>query len=273
MSLSNKLENAYLGILRYVILAVATLSLIGVVIAAVMAITTVFSSPPKEPEKVKFEDMAKDLNKGFTIDNFKKDDPSKPEEKAEDDADRPAKASPTPKEESLSAVKNNVAKTADNFITYERTVYNRELNKEHLQNLLLNLPVRTGVRREKSVLIFYFETLAALSGDLAKQAPEIVKLPDDKKIISDKVLDWHLKQVNKAVEAVDKANAQRTAEFQKKQEAYIQKKTLTFTYAAVAGGAFTLFLIIIMLSILVKIERNLRPLQQMADNRGKGEAV
>ncbi len=94
----------------------------------------------------------------------------------------------------------------------------------------------------------------------------MAKLPEEKKVNTDKLLEWHSKQVTKAVEAIDEAKAQRNTEFQKKQEAYIEEKTLTFTYACVAGGAFGLFLVIIMLSIMVKIERNLRPLEQMVDN-------
>jgi len=267
MSLSNKLENAYLGILRYVILVVATLSLIVVVIAGGMMLKAAFSSPPKAPEKVTFEGLAKDLKKGFTVDDFKKDDQQKVEKKVEDGQEGPGKTPASPKDDSFAtSVRNNVSTIADNFIVYERAVNNNELNKERLQNFLLSAPGRTGVRQEKPVVAFYFETLNELSRDLAKQAPEIAKLPIEKRIVSDKLLDWHAAQVNKTVEAVDEANAQRSAEFQKKQEAYMEKKTLTFTYASVAGGAFFLFLIIIMLSIMVKIERNLRPLQQMVDN-------
>jgi len=267
MSLSNKLENAYLGILRYVILVVATLSLIVVVIAAGMMLKAVLSSPPKAPEKVKFEDKVRDLKKGFTVDDFKKDDQQKAEKKVEDEQEGPGKAPTSPKDDSfVTSVRNNVSKIADNFIAYEKAVNNNELNKERLQNVLLNAPGRTGVRQEKSIVAFYFETLSVLSTDLARQAPEFAKLPVEKRIISDRLLDWHAAQVNKAVEAVDEANAQRNAEFQKKQETYIEKKTLIFKYACVAGGAFFLFLIIIMLSIMVKIERNLRPLQQIVDN-------
>jgi len=267
MSLSNKLENAYLSILRYVILAVATLSLIVVVIAAGMMAKAAFSSPPKAPEKIKFEDRVKDLNKGFTVDDFKKDDLSKTEKKADDESDESTKAPVKPKDDAFAtSIKTNISKIADNFVTYERTVNNLDLNKERLQALLLSIPVTTGVRREKPVMTFYFETLNTLSGDLARQAPGIAKLPVEKRIISDKLLDWHSKQVKKAVEAVDEANAQLNIEFQKKQEAYLEKKTRIFTYACVAGGAFGLFLAIIMLSIMVKIERNLRPLQQMVSN-------
>lgn len=266
MSLSNKLENAYLSILRYVILAVASLSLIVVVIAAGMMLRAALSSPPKAPEKIKFEERAKDLKKGFTVDDFKKDDLPKTEKKVEDESDESTKAPVKPKDDAATSVKANISKIADNFITYERTVNNLDLNKERLQALLLSIPVNTGVRREKPVMTFYFETLNTLSGDLARQAPEIAKLPVEKRVISDKLLDWHSNQVKKAVEAVDEANAQLNIEFQKKQEAYLEKKTRIFTYACVAGGAFGLFLVIIMLSIMVKIERNLRPLQQMVGN-------
>lgn len=267
MSLSNKLENAYLGILRHVILVVATLSLVVVVIAGGMMLKAVFSSPPKAPEKVKFEDKGRDLKKGFTVDDFKKGDQQKAEKKVEDGQERQGKTPASPKDNSFAtSVRNNISKIADNFIAYEKAVNNNELNKEKLQNFLLSAPVRTGVRQEKPVVAFYFETLNELSGDLAKQAPEIAELPIEKRIVSDRLLDWHAAQVNKAVEAVDEANAQRNAEFQKKQEAYMEKKTLTFTYASVAGGAFVLFLAIIMLSIMVKIERNLRPLQQIVHN-------
>lgn len=266
MSLSNKLENAYLSILRYVILAVATLSLIVVVIAAGMMLRAALSSPPKAPEKVAFEDLAKGLKKGFTVDEFKKDNLLKAKEAPPQEQEgTPAEK---PKDDQFrSLIRSNISKIADNILAYQKAVYNIDLNKERVQNILLNYPENTGVRLEKSIFSFYFETLLALSDNLTKQAPEIAKLPEAKKINIDNLLKWHSKQVTKAVEAVDEVNTQRNEEFQKKQEAYLERKTLTFTYVCAAGGAFGLFLIVIMLSIMVKIERNLRPLEQMVDNR------
>lgn len=265
MSLANKLENTYLSILRYVILAIATISLVAVVIAGVMAVTAALSKPPKAPENIKFEDQAKDFKKGFTVEDFKKDDLPKAEEtSSQEPAGTPAEK---PKDDQFrSLIENSTSKIADNIMAYQRTVHNVDFNKEKLQVFLMNYPSNAGVRRAKPVFAFYFETLLALSGDLAKQAPEIAKLPEEKKVNLDKLLVWHSKQVTKTVESVDKANAQRSAEFQKQQERYIEKKTSTFAYASFAGGAFGTFLIIIMLSILVKIERNLRPLQQIVDS-------
>lgn len=265
MSLSNKLENAYLSILRYVILAVATISLVAVVIAGAMTLTAVLSKPPKAPDKIAFEDRAKDLKKGFTIEDFKKDDlPKAGEAPSQKPADAPAEK---PKDNQFrSLIRSNISKIADNVIAYQKAVYNIDLNKERVENFLANYPANTGIRQEKPVFAFYFETLLALSGDLAKQAPEMAKLPEEKKVNTDKLLEWHSKQVTKAVEAIDEAKAQRNTEFQKQQEAYIEKKTSIFTYAAFAGGAFGTFLIIVMLFIMVKIERNLRPLEQMVGN-------
>ena len=263
MSLANKLENTYLGILRYVILAIATLSLVAVVIAGVMTVTAILSKPPKAPETIAFEDQVKGFKKGFTVEDFKKADLSKAEKPSQEPAGTPPTES---KEDDFRSIKNNMAKTADNIVAYQRTVYNIDFDKEKLRLFLANYPGNNGVRTEKPVFAFYFETLLALSGDLAKQAPQIAQLPEEKKIQIDALLKWHSQQVTETVESVDKVNAQRTAEFEKQQETYIEKKTSIFTYAAFAGGAFGTFLIIIMLFIMVKIERNLRPLQQLVDS-------
>jgi len=264
MSFSNKLENTYLNILRYVILIVATVSLVAVAIAGSMAINAAFSSPPKEPEKIKFEDRTNDLKKGFTIGNFKKDSPTKTEVKPQ----APDKASEEKqKDDSFRALlKDSISKIADNFIIYEREIRKAEMDKGKLENFIANYPFNSGLRREKQIITFYFDTLASLTGDLANQTKEIAKLPEEKRINPDKLLEWHLQQVNRAVETVDEARAQRDIEFLKQQEAYAGKKASTYTYISAAGGAFGIFLVIIMLFIMVKIERNLRPLQQMVDS-------
>jgi hypothetical protein len=266
MSFSTKLENTYLNILRYVILAVATVSLVAVVIAGVMAVSAALSKPP---EKIKIEDQAKDFKKGFTIDDFKKDNLSKAEGEPQEQSQEPTPAEKAKEDPFLSLINGSVSKIADNFITYQRVAHNIELNKEKTEDILRNFPINAGIRKEKPIFTFYFETLVELSESLARQAEKSKvgqALPEENKVDLDKLLLWHSKQVNKAVEAVDEANAQRNTEFQKQQDAYIEKKTLTFTYASFAGGAFGIFLIVIMLFIMVKIERNLRPLQQIVDN-------
>ena len=267
MSFTNKLETTYLNILRYVILAVATLSLIAVLIAGAMALSAALASPPKAPEQIKFEDRVNDLKKGFTIENFKKDNPpktgEKPQEQSQETTTTPVEK---PQEDSFRGfIKSSVAKIADNFITYEKVVHNRDLLKERVENFLEAFPFNNGLRN-KTVITFYYETFIPLSGELAKQAPEIAKLSEDKKINIDILLNWHLKQVNAAIETVNEANAKLNTEFKEKQIAYFAKKTSIYKYASIAGSAFGIFLFIIMLFIMVKIERNLRPLQQIADN-------
>jgi len=262
MSFSNKLETAYLNILRYFILAVATVSLIAVVIAGGMAISAAFSKPPKAQEKIKFEDMAKDLKKGFTVEEFRKDGLPKAEENPQEQT--PAQK---PVDNAFREfIGSTVSKIADNFITYQKAVSNIELNKEKLEAFIVNFPFKEGIRQDKSVITFYFETLVPLSDDLSKQAPAIANLPEENRLNLDNIMMWHLKKVNKTVETVDETNVRQDAEFQRKQDAYLEKKALTYTFAIFAGAAFGIFLIVIMLFIMVKIERNLRPLQQIADN-------
>jgi hypothetical protein len=268
MSLAKKLENTYLNILRYVILAIATISIIAVLITGFMALNAALSLPPKEPKQVKFEDKVNDLNKGITLENFKNDNqPQQPQNQSQEQKKAPVEKSE--EDQFRVFIKTSAGKIADNFITYAKTVSNVDMDKEQTEKVIMSYPFDKGLRRDKVVLTFYFETLISLSGELVKKAPEMAKLPEDKKIKPVIIMNWHLNRVNKAIRTVDEANLQRNAEFREKQGEYSMKKASIYKNVIMAGYAFGIFLFIIILFVMVKIERNLRPLQQIADN-GKG---
>jgi hypothetical protein len=268
MSFANKLENTYLNILRYVILTVATISIIAVLIASFMAVRATSYSPPKEPNQIKFENRVNDLNKGFTLENFKKDNPTQAVEQSQTQSPEQTNAPvEKPKEDPFREfIKNSATKIANNFATY---LNKPELvDNENWKIIFLAYPFKNEFKGDQPVLTFYFNTLNSLSAELAKK-PEVAKpYPDNQgSILIDKLLTWHLKQVNKAITTVDEENAKLQAEFKEKYDKYLAQKASIYTYAIAAGSAFGIFLCIIMLFVMVKIERNLRPLQQIVDSR------
>lgn len=274
MSLANKLENTYLNILRYLILAVATISMIVVFIAGFMALSAAFSSPPREPVQVKLEDRFNKLNKGFNIKNFRNDNASQSEEKPKTQLQE-QKSAPVEKpaeDPFLVLIRNRSEKIADNFASYMKIVQNTDSDKEQLQRYFLSYPSNMRLKGDKNVYTFYFETLNSLSEELVKQAPEMAKLSDNKKIDPDKLLSWHLKQINQIIASVHEENDRRETEFKEKQVTYYKNKTSIYKYAITAASALGIFLCIIMLFVMVKIERNLRPLQQIVDG-GKGSSM
>jgi len=262
MSFTNKLEASYLNILRHLLLVVATISLIAVLIASGMALRASLSSPPQEPKQVKIEDKANDLKKAFNVENFKKDT-TKTDEKS---------IGPMGKSEPEAFqifLDNSIKSIASNLISYELAINKKDLqeNRQGIEEVLRKMPLKEGVLKKtsESILTFYYETLILLTGELKRQAPEIAKLPEDKKIQIGPVLLWHARQVNQAVTTIDEANAQQKDMFERQQIAYFEKKASILKYATIAGSALGIFLVIIMLFIIVKIERDLRPLQEIAD--------
>lgn len=232
-----KLENAYLAILRFVIIAVAGLLLVVVLILGFNS----FKAIQFEPEE---KDITPQVTEQELIQGITK------------------KATPQ-SGKANSAVSSN--KESDpNLVSYERAA-----------NAIANFVEKYSEGNEsveKQQIVAITKQRAESIGDtkLTNQfalgfADTIEKTLADQSVIKQGQNTSTLDVVNKALGIfTQKFNEQiqkEKASFAAKQQEYMNKKADGIQSLYIAAGAFTAFLMIVFLSIIIRIERNLRHLE------------
>ena len=235
-----KLENAYLAILRFVIIAVAGVLLVSVVILGFNSFKAIQSEPV--PEKVTPQVTDQEIIKAIT---------EKPAAQARQSA--------KPKDD---------APTADsNMPSYERAA-----------NAIFDFVSKYSGGTEsveKGQIIEITKAKAealddpSLTAAYAKGfADSIEKTLADPSVIKSAQSTSTLEVVNKALNIfTSKFNAQiKKAEIAhtEKQRQYLDKKAERMQSLYIAAGAFASFLMIVFLSVIIRIERNLRHLENKA---------
>lgn len=224
----NKLEALYLNILRVVIIVLATVLLavaaIGAVVAAPMLLSSFGGGEADAARLVRNDSLNDYLNRN----------PGSPGVAAQDQAaleDRTRDADRRFKEAAANIVRYVKAKTG--MAPPEAGVI------DYIQTLSDRLP--TGLQDR------YADSLLSLSKDLV-QAPTATTPVD-----VDQLIQWHFDQFSAAAETAMQQDASRAIEEQARRQTAVLAGTA-------AAGFFMMFLLLVFVFVLVKIERNLRRL-------------
>lgn len=234
-----KLENVYLAILRFVVIVVAGLLLVAVVIS-VLNSTKAFQSEPaikqSEPQ-VSHELVIKQLiskDAGAEVSKEKWDEPAK-------------KLDPNRKyyEQIASSLIKFVQKHAEGY---------ESVNKSKLVD---HIKTKAEVFNDGEVITQYAKNLAATIDKIltSPQVTKIAKVENPGEIV-DKAMQIYTVEFAAQVEE-EKRNAVL------KQEMHAARKAEAMQSLYIAAGAFGTFLMIVFISIIIRIERNLRYLENV----------
>jgi len=224
----NKLEALYLNILRVVIIVLATVLLavaaIGAVVAAPMLLSSFGGGEADAARLVRNDSLNDYLNRNSGSPGVAAQDQAALEDRTRD-ADRRFK------EAAANIVRYVKAKTG--MAPPEAGVI------DYIQTLSDRLP--TGLQDR------YADSLLSLSKDLV-QAPTATTPVD-----VDQLIQWHFDQFSAAAETAMQQDASRAIEEQARRQTAVLAGTA-------AAGFFMMFLLLVFVFVLVKIERNLRRL-------------
>ena len=232
-----KLENAYLAILRFLVIAVASVLLVVVVILGFNSFKAIQFEPIVK--EITPEVSEQELIKGLT-----EKQKSQIEEPAEASIDSPA--------------------TDPNIIFYERAATaittfvsshpDKEESVEREQVIKIAKERATSLDDPKLVTAFAKGFADSIEKTLKDKSVNIAAQTTSPLDVVNKALNLFTQKFN---EQIEKKNAEHAA----KQQEYIEGKAEGMQSLYVAAGAFVAFLMIVFLSIIIRIERNLRHLE------------
>lgn len=241
-SLSTKLENSFLGVLRVVILIVLTVSLIGSAIFAYMGVSSMNATPQKyEYKDPNIKEMVQELKK------FLEEKPAAP-------------AVPNPESKEPEKKDGKLGKEIEKQY---------EIVAKFLQRYKKNIrdpdAWKSGARARATNLAFEPDNESSVMRYAEGQTELLDKVFSDKDILAivDKKTDEVLSPFFEAALRVypnhfskQKDNAKKFERDQERQVVMKQAGAQMNLY--IAAGMFGTFLIISLILVLVKIERNLR---------------
>lgn len=256
MSILNKVENAYLTILRLVALTGATLALIFSVVLGFSAASKLISQEPKDIASAAL----------ITPQNSPRLDvflaQNKPEAHAPENAENLNGLEGKIKNSDLDAAVMNISK-------YYIGVFEVSLDHNNVRDLLIKgasiFPEQAQKDYFKSLNEFSAELLNKVAeqkalfsatqatGQEANTAPGFIDL--------DSAIKWHLAQFSGIVEKNNVENEQ------KQQEQVLTKESGT-QELYIAAGSFGIFLLVVFIFIIIKIERNLRGISTINSSTG-----
>ncbi|MDD3380547.1 MAG: hypothetical protein PHD68_04995 [Rugosibacter sp.] len=244
MSILNKVENAYLTILRLVVLTGATLALISAIILGASAASKLLSTEPKAPPDLVTAQNTPKLD-AFLASN-------KPEARAPKNAESSKKLEEKTQNPDLVASARNISQ-------YAKDVFQGDLDHNQALDIFIEKSNTLPEQTRKS----YFKSANEFSAELLKKVAEqkvlVATSRDAGQEVNatpgflnvDAALQWHLIQF---AEIVDNNNA----EIAQKQQEYVFAKAAGTQELYIAAGSFVTFLLVVFLFIIIKIERNLR---------------
>lgn len=236
-----KIENAYLAILRVVIILIAGLLLAGVGYYGLNSFKG-FSEPKMDNQPPKVSD--KDLIGGLI---------AKPSTSEGQTSTNEARADNTeqPKSDDNQIYYTRAAAAIANFVAVHSNGQ-KSLNKEQVAKIIKE---QAESNTSPELVTAYASGFAeAVEGALA--APSVAMLADQSSAIE--VVDNALKSFNAQF---DKQLAEKEARYAAGQQKHQKDQAEAMQSLYIAAGAFGAFLLIIFLSIFIRIERNLRHLE------------
>jgi hypothetical protein len=242
-----KLENAYLAILRFVVIAIAGILL---VVALILGINSFIA--------FQFEPIAKEITPQVSEQELIQGITKKPDE-------------PQPQSE-FNKVDGNTKKIDPNAAFYERasnaistfvTKYSggaQSVDKAQVIEILK----KTAESLKDPKLVNAFAKGFADSIEKTLIDPSVIKMAQTTSPLD--IVKQALKLfTQKFHEQIEKANK----EFAVKQKEYAEKKAVGIQSLYFAGGAFFAFLMVVFLSVIIRIERNLRNLEKWSEVAAK----
>jgi len=247
MSILNKVENAYLTILRLVALTGATLALILAIGLGISAASKLLTKAPKdEPSTELITAQNKPSLDAFIAQNKsnvntpeKTDSPNKPEDE----------------------IKNSdLDSAAMNFSNYYMGVFEGS-TLDH--NKVREAMIKGAITFHDETKNAYFKSLNEFSAELLKKIAEQKTLFTATQaagqdvntapgfIDIDSAIKWHFYQFSAMAE-------KNKAEAEQKQQEYASTKESGTQELYIAAGSFGAFLLVVFIFIIIKIERNLR---------------
>ena len=236
-----KLENAYLMILRVVVIVTAGLLLAGVVFYGFNSFKG-FSEPTMDNQPPKVSD--KDLIDGLIAKPSTSEGQANASEAGTDSA-----AQPTSDENQ--AYYTRAAAAIANFVATHSSGQ-ESLDKEQVVKIIKE-QAESNTSPER-VTAYASGFAQAVEGALA--SPSVAMLASQSSAID--VVNNALKSFNAQF---DKQLAEKDARYVAEQEKHLQNKAEAMQSLYIAAGAFGMFLLIVFLSIFIRIERNLRNLE------------
>lgn len=232
-----KIENLYLAILRFVVIAAAGAMLVAVVILGLNSLAAIQSEPvPKEVTPSVSDEALKKLA-------------TKEESKGTSNTKAtPNQVATDPNKQFYDAA----AQTITEFVK-KHSGGEGELDKAKLSKIIKEVAEKY---QDKKLTSAFAKNLAESLDRLLKD-PEIIasaKNEESSVEVVKRIVDAFSKLFD---EQIQKANIENAAA----QREYVEKKAAGMQSIYLAGGAFGAFLMIVFLSIAIRIERNLRHLE------------
>lgn len=233
-----KLENVFLAILRFVVLVVAALLLIGVVIQFTGATKLLQKAP--EPTKVEPAVAPKDVISDITR------KPAEATQHGTESSSSSAGADPYDK---------YYGRIADAITGFGKKVGQGIVERKVLINVMKDGRIKEHIPEgyDEQFLKGLAETFekALTNQAVIKAAPET-----DKLLIIDEIIQHYSTKFKQQLDEANEKNANAMTTYQMEKANGLQ----SLYYA---GGAFGAFLMIVFLSIFIRIERNLRNLERL----------
>jgi uncharacterized protein with gpF-like domain len=241
-TLSTKLENSFLGILRVVILIVLTVSLIGSAIFAYMGVSSMNASPQKyEYKDPNIKEMVQELKKSLE------------EKPAAPAVPKPESKEPEKKDDKLGKEIEKQYQVVAKFL------------QRYKKNLRDPDAWKSGARTRATTLAFEPDSESSVMRYAEGQTELLDKVFSDKDILAivdkrvDEVLPSFFEAAMKIYPAHFRAQKDNARKFERDQERQVViKQAGAAMNLYIAAGMFGTFLIISLILVLVKIERNLR---------------
>ena len=235
-----KLENLYLAILRFVVILVAGLLLAAVITFGLAS----FRALQAAPEDKKATPVVNDtVLKKAILD--KETLPSESETAA-----KPAQTKADPNQ----AFYDRAAATITNFVT-NNAADQESVNVPQVASILKD----RATRYEKQNLTGAFAKNFAESVEKLLADPAIAEFSKQSSPLQtvNRLLSIFIKQFDEQIEATNAENI-------RQQQVHLERKAEGQQNIYLAAGAFGAFLMIVFLSIIIRIERNLRHLEKTA---------
>ncbi|SMF02100.1 hypothetical protein [Pseudogulbenkiania subflava] len=236
-----KLENAYLAILRFVVLAVAGLLLISVGLLGMNALKLMKQEPPvaKAEPKVTSQEIIHVVTAPAT--------PSAPASQG-GDTPQPVK--------SVDPLAADYTRAANAVINFGVKVSSGAIHVER-KEVIQVLKNRGKDIKELGHEEAFIKGLADVF-EKALTTPSVIRsaseaAPFD---VVNRIMENYVTSFNQQIDAVNAKNAQA-------QQKYLDDKAEGMQSLYYAAGAFGTFLMIVFLSIIIRIERNLRNLERI----------
>jgi hypothetical protein len=244
-----KLENAYLAILRMTVIIVSGILLVGVIVFGLGSLEYFNNSPNdkiKSP-KINSETIIKKITATENV----------PTESVSAGSDSKVAEPSKDQNEKLYI---SIAKKIKEFIDhaydfkYPQTAEEYEKDLKMLVDHIRKIS-ESGPGRSNELALAYATKLSLATNQiLSDKKIEEIAINSDPLNFVDKFLDAFTEEFNRQFHAEQDR-------IQKEQQEYIQTKAKSINNLYIAAASFGIFIIVVFLSIFIKIERNLRCLE------------